>query len=158
VLSAAGGFFSVPHFLEPLAKLPGIRPGMDAFHYFVVGGSIAIALAGLAGAAYFFAGDASRAAAVRERFAGLFTLLSNKYYVDEFYEAFIGKPLHWISDKVFLRVGDRFLIDGTLNGLAALASGVAGRLSRVQTGSIHLYAFLVVAGLVGSLLWVWRHG
>jgi NADH-quinone oxidoreductase subunit L len=157
-LSAVGGFFSVPHFLEPFAKLPGIQESKHAFHYWVVGGSIAIALAGLAGAAYFFAGDASRAAAVRERFAGLFKLLSNKYYVDEFYEALIGKPLHWISDKVFLRVGDRFLIDGTLNGLAALASGVAGRLSRVQTGSIHLYAFLVVAGLVGSLLWVWRHG
>ena len=78
--------------------------------------------------------------------------------MDEFYEAVIGKPLHWISDKIFLRVGDRFLIDGTLNGLAALASGVAGRLSRVQSGSLHLYAFLVVAGLVGSLLWVWRHG
>ncbi len=157
-LSAFGGFFSVPHFLEPIAKLPGIQESKHAFHYFVVGGSIAIAVAGLAGAAWFFAGDASRAAAVRERFAGLFKVLSNKYYVDEFYEAVIGKPLHWISDKVFLRVGDRFLIDGTLNGLAALASGVAGRLARVQTGSLHLYAFLVVAGLVGSLVWVWRHG
>jgi NADH-quinone oxidoreductase subunit L len=157
VLSAVGGFIPVPHFLEPLAKLPGIQESKHAFHYWVVGGSIAIALAGLAGAAYFFAGDASRAAAVRERFAGLFKLLANKYYVDEFYEVVIGKPLHWISDKVFLRVGDRFLIDGTLNGLAALASGVAGRLSRVQTGSLHLYAFLVMAGLVGSLLWVWNH-
>ena len=158
VLSAVGGFIPLPHFLEPIAKLPGIRPGMDAFHYFVVGGSVAIAVAGIAAAAWFFAGDASRAARVRESFQGVFRVLTNKYYVDELYEAAIAKPLHWVSDNLFLKLGDRFLIDGTLNGLAALASGVAGRLSRLQTGSIHLYAFLVVAGLVGSLLWVWRHG
>ncbi|MBK8322439.1 MAG: NADH-quinone oxidoreductase subunit L [Betaproteobacteria bacterium] len=158
VLSAAGGFFSVPHFLEPLAKLPALKGDPDHLHHLIVGASVAIAAIGIGAAAWFFAGDASRAAAVRGRFEGLFKVLYNKYYVDEFYEAVVGKPLHWISDKVFLRVGDRFLIDGTLNGLAALASGVAGRLSRVQTGSIHLYAFLVVAGLVGSLLWVWRHG
>ena len=158
VLSAVGGFFSVPHFLEPLAKLPALKGDPDQLHHFIVGASVAIAALGIGAAAWFFAGDASRAAAVRGRFEGLFKVLYNKYYVDEFYEAVIGKPLHWISDKIFLRVGDRFLIDGTLNGLAALASGVAGRLSRVQSGSLHLYAFLVVAGLVGSLLWVWRHG
>ena len=41
LLSAVGGFLSIPHFLEPIVALPGVRPGMDAYHYGVVGGSIA---------------------------------------------------------------------------------------------------------------------
>jgi NADH-quinone oxidoreductase subunit L len=154
--SAVGGFLSIPHFLEPMVALPGIRPGMDAWHYWVVGGSIAIAVVGLAAAAWFFGGDAARAARVKASFAGVYRVLSNKYYVDEFYENAIGRPLNWVSDAVFLKLGDRFLIDGTLHGLAALAQGTAGLLSRVQTGSLHKYALLVLVGMVASLVWMWR--
>ena len=158
VASAVGGFLSIPRFLEPMLPLPGIQPGMDAFHYWVVGGSIAIAAAGLAGAAWFFAGDASRAARVKESFAGVYKVLSNKYYVDELYDLVFARPMHWISESVFLKLGDRLLIDGTLDGLASLAQRAAGRLSRVQTGSLHKYAFLVLAGMVASLVWMWSHG
>ena len=156
VLSAVGGFLSIPHFLEPMVALPGIKPGMDAYHYWVVGGSIAIAVVGLAAAAWFFGGDAARAARVKANFSGVYRVLSNKYYVDEFYELVIGRPLNWVSDAVFLKLGDRFLIDGTLNGLAALAQGAAGRLSRVQTGSLHKYALMALVGIVASLVWMWR--
>jgi NADH-quinone oxidoreductase subunit L len=131
---------------------------MDAFHDFVVGGSIAIALAGLAGAAFFFGGEALPAARIKASFAGLYRVLNNKYYVDELYDRAINRPLLWISDAVFLKVGDRLLVDGTLNGLAALAQRAAGRLSRVQTGSLHKYAFMVLAGMVASLVWMWRNG
>jgi len=158
LFSAIGGFLSIPHFLEPMLPLPGVRPGMGAFHYWVVGGSIAIAAAGLALAAWYFAGDASRAARVKQSFAGLYKVLSNKYYVDEFYDLVIGRPVHWISDVVFLKLGDRLIIDGTLDGLASMAQRAAGRLSRVQTGSLHKYALLVLAGMVASLVWMWSHG
>jgi NADH-quinone oxidoreductase subunit L len=156
LLSAVGGFLSIPHFLEPMVALPKVKPGMDAYHYWVVGGSIAIALAGLVGAAYFFGGDAERAARVKANFAGVYRVLSNKYYVDEFYDLVIGRPLNWVSDAIFLKLGDRFLIDGTLNGLAALAQGAAGRLSRVQSGSLHKYALFALVGIVASLVWMWR--
>jgi NADH-quinone oxidoreductase subunit L len=158
LLSAVGGFLSIPHFLEPMVALPGVRPEMGAFHYWVVGGSIAIAAAGLAGAAWFFSGDASRAARVKENFAGLYRVLSNKYFVDELYDRAINRPLLWVSDAVFLKLGDRMLLDGTLNGLASLAQRAAGRLSRVQTGSLHKCAFLVLVGMVASLVWMWRNG
>ena len=158
LLSAIGGFLSIPHFLEPMLPLPPEKHGMEAFHYWVVGGSVAIAAIGLAAAAWFFAGDAVRAARVKESFAGVHKVLSNKYYVDEFYDLVFRRPLHWVSDAVFLKLGDRWLIDGTLNGLAALAQGAAGRLSRVQSGSLHKYAFLVLVGMVASLVWMWRNG
>jgi NADH-quinone oxidoreductase subunit L len=47
ILSAVGGFLSIPHVLEPLLPLPPLAPGMDVYHYAVVGASIAIAIAGL---------------------------------------------------------------------------------------------------------------
>jgi len=68
----------------------------------------------------------------------------------------LGMPLCWISEHVFLRTGDRMLFDGTLHGLAGLARRTAGAFSRVQSGNLHLYALLVVAGIVAGLAWSFR--
>jgi NADH-quinone oxidoreductase subunit L len=157
VLSAVGGFFSIPHFLEEQLPLPAVDEHLHHLETALIVTSVVIALAGLAGAAWFFSGDLSRAARMRERFGGLHRLLSGKYYVDELYEAVIGRPLTWISDRVFLRLGDRALIDGTLHGLTGMARMAAGILGRVQTGSLHLYAWLVLAGIFACLAWSWGH-
>jgi NADH-quinone oxidoreductase subunit L len=95
---------------------------------------------------------------LRRRFGGLHRLLSGKYFVDEAYDAFFARPLHWVSERIFLGVGVRILLDGSLNGLASLARRTAGVLSRVQTGNLQLYALLLLAGIVASLAWNWRHG
>ena len=158
VLSAVGGFVALPHYLEPLLPLPAVQPALERYEHAVVYGSVAIALIGLAAAVYFFGGKPDRAASVERRFSGLHRILSGKYFVDEAYVACIERPLHWVSDRVFLRLGDRILLDGTLNGLAALARRTAGALGRAQTGSLQLYALLVLAGVVGCLAWSWRHG
>jgi len=157
VLSAIGGFLALPHFLEPVLPLPGTHHEMHFLHTWLLVGSTVIALAGLAGAAWFYSGDGSRATRVRERFQGLHKLLDGKYFVDEAYEGLLGKPLVWLSDRVFLHAGDRVLIDGSLHGLTDLARRGAGLLGRVQTGSLHLYAWLVLAGIVGILAWSWRY-
>ena len=115
------------------------------------------ALAGLAAAAWLFGGPAERAEQLRTRFAGVHRWLSGKYFIDELYERCLGKPLAWISDRVFLRFGDRALLDGTLHSLAAIARGSAAVFGRLQTGSLHLYAWFVLVGIVGALLWSWRH-
>jgi len=156
-LSTVGGFLSIPHVLEPLLPLPPVAEGMQPFHYAVVGASIAIAAAGLAGAAWFFGNGAVRAERVRQAFPVLNRVLMGKYYVDELYESAIHRPLLWISERVFLGLGDRRLFDGALHGLAALGRGTAAALGRVQTGSLHLYAFLVLAGLAFALYLGLRH-
>ncbi len=158
LLAALGGFFSIPHFLEPLLPLPAIRPEAESFHGPLVAIAIGLGVGGLLLAAYFYGNDGARAARLAPSFEPIHRLLSAKYYVDELYEAVLGRPLIWISEKVFLRIGDRFLIDGTLDGLASLASRGAGRLSKIQTGNLHLYTFLVLAGIVGALIWSWRNG
>ncbi len=157
VLSAIGGFFSIPHFLEGQLPLPPVKPELKSFHTVLLVLSVVIAALGLAGAAWFYARNGARAERARLQMQPLHRLLSGKYYIDELYETLIGRPIRWISDRVFLRIGDRLLLDGTLNGMASVARGAAGQLARVQTGNLHFYAFLVLAGLVALLLWSWGH-
>jgi len=157
VLSAIGGFLSIPHFLEALLPLPAIVPALEHYETPLVVASIVLAFAGLAAAAYVYGGAAERAERVRLRFPVLHRILSGKYYVDEAYDALIGRPLVWISERIFLGFGDRTLFDGTLHGLAALGRRTAAGLSRVQNGNLHLYALLALFGIIVSIAWGWRH-
>ena len=157
LLSTVGGFFSIPHFLESMLPLPSVRPELHHYETPLVVLSVAIGLAGLAAAAWFYARNGIRAEQVKTHVEPLYRLLSGKYYIDELYEALLGRPIRWISDRIFLRVGDRLLLDGTLDGMASTARGTAGLLARVQTGNLHFYAFLVLVGLAAVLLWSWGH-
>ena len=157
VLSALGGFLSVPHYLEPLLPMPEAVAALEHLETPLLVLSIVIAFAGLALAAYLYGGDGARAERLHRRFPGLHRVLSGKYFVDEAYDRVIGRPLYWISDRVFLKLGDRALIDGSLHGLAALGRRTAAGLSRVQNGQLHLYALLVLVGIIVSLAWSWRH-
>jgi NADH-quinone oxidoreductase subunit L len=155
--SAVGGFVAIPHYLEPMLPLPQIRAAFERFEPAVVAMSVVLAFAGLAAAAYAFGGDGRRADAVERRFTGLHRLLTGKYYIDELYDRLLGRPLNWISERVFLGLGDRVLLDGSLHGLAGLARRTAGALARVQTGNLQFYLFLALAGLVAALAWSALH-
>ena len=101
--------------------------------------------------------DPPRAPSGCARFAGAHRWLSGKYFIDELYERVLGRPLVWISDRIFLRFGDRALIDGTLHAFAKIARGGAAAFGRLQTGSLHLYAGFVLLGIAAALFWSWRH-
>ena len=157
VLSALGGFIALPHFLEPQLALPKVDEHLHHFEWPLMGVSVAIALAGLFGARFVFGGGPAKGDALKAKFSVAHQWLLAKYYVDELYEAAIGRPLVWLSDRVFLRLSDRLLLDGTLNGLAGLGRFTGGLFSRVQSGRLHRYAWFVLVGLGGALYWSWRH-
>ncbi len=157
LLSAVGGFLSIPHLLAPLLPTPEAVAALHHLETPLLVLSIVIAFAGLGLAAFVYGGDGARAESLQRSLPGLHRVLSGKYFVDEAYDTFIGRPLYWISDRVFLRLSDRALIDGSLHGLAALGRRTAGGLSRIQNGQLHLYALLVLVGIVFSLAWSWRH-
>jgi len=158
VLSAVGGFVHVPHFLEPVMPLPGADHALEHLEKPLIWVAVLSGLAGLAAAAYIYRGGLARAERLERRFSGLHRLLSGKYYVDELYDAVLGRPLEWISRRIFLEVGDRRLIDGSLHGLVGLAQRTAGRLSRVETGNLQRYLLLAARGVLASLVWMWGHG
>ncbi len=155
ILSAVGGALALPHFLEPQLALPPVNEALHHLETPLLVVSVVLAFTGLAAAAYVYGGPASRAESLRARFAGAHRLLSGKYFVDELYERLLARPLEWISEHVFLRFGDRTVLDGSLNGLAALGQRTASVLGRIQSGSLHLYALFVLVGVVGALLWSW---
>jgi NADH-quinone oxidoreductase subunit L len=157
VLSAVGGFIALPHFLAPLLPLPPVHESLEHLETPLLVLSVVLALAGLGAAALLYGGSSARVDALAARFATPHRWLLHKYYIDELYERVIGKPLVWISDYVFLRFGDRFLLDGTLNGLGALGRFSGGVLGRVQAGRLNLYVWFVLVGIVGALLWSWHH-
>jgi NADH-quinone oxidoreductase subunit L len=157
VLSAVGGFLALPHFLEPVLPLAHARAELHPLEKPLLLASVALALLGLAGAAYFYRGEGRAAARVAASLAPLNRLLANKYYVDEIYERLLARPLSWVSERVFLGLGDRVLLDGSLNGLARLARRGAGALARVQTGDLQTYVFYVLLGSAVCLAWGLRH-
>lgn len=75
------------------------------------------------------------------------TLLLNKYYVDELYDACFVRPilgLSWFLAKSF----DLGLIDGIVNGIAALIGRWAQAMRRVQSGFVMNYALGMLIGAV----------
>ncbi len=109
--------------------------------------------------------------AVRERFRGLHTLLSRKYYMDEIYLGGVVRPMlgiargcRWFDLKVidgavngsaWLTTGfswvigkfDNIVIDGMVNGVATAVIEWGRQFRRVQTGRIqnYLLGFVAVA-------------
>ena len=80
---------------------------------------------------------------------GLYTLLLNKYYVDELYAVTIVRPLLWISTRVFWHGVDQGVIDGAIHGTARAARGSGAELRQLQSGNARSYAAWMIIGAVG---------
>jgi len=118
--------------------------------------SIAVAAAGIGIAWYFFLKNRRAADEMAGRFGGLQTLLLNKYYVDEIYDATIVQPIRIASEDGLWKVVDVRFIDAAVNGVGLTVAGASERLRRVQTGSVRSYAasvFLGVVVILGYYLW-----
>ena len=85
---------------------------------------------------------------------GFYRLVFNKYYVDELYDAVIARPLLRLSESALWRFVDTRIIDGAVNGIAALVGRGARSLSRTQTGFVQNYALVFVLGAVVLLLYL----
>lgn len=115
--------------------------------------SSGIALAGIGLAFYFFVVNRKAAAGVARGATPIYTLLLNKYYVDEIYNAVIVQPIKQISTFGLWKVADAGLIDGTVNGVGALVRESSGALRKFQSGSIRTYAASLFIGVVLILGW-----
>jgi NADH-quinone oxidoreductase subunit L len=77
----------------------------------------------------------------------VYRLSLNKYYIDELYDSLIVRPFTACSGFL-AQIIDPWVIDGTVNGIAALARGFSWIARGLQTGNVQHY----VAGfLVGTL-------
>ncbi len=82
-----------------------------------------------------------------EPVAGFKKILENKWYVDEFYDAVIIKPLRSIS-MFFSNVVERKGIDGIVNGTGKLVNYSSRQMRWLQTGQVGAYILLMVLGIL----------
>jgi NADH-quinone oxidoreductase subunit L len=123
---------------------------------------------------------------VQKAVPGLYRVLKNKYYVDEFYNLVFVRPAKWFAETVSYKWIDRGLIDGFLHIIAraawvigtllrsgfdtpvvngagdALSSGtrgLGGLLRRWQTGRIQQYMLItvVMVVVVGAIYLLYFH-
>jgi NADH-quinone oxidoreductase subunit L len=144
ILSAVGGFIKIPNWLSPAFPLSENENSAAMII------SVSCGVIGVLIAIYLYLIRPALADSFKAAAGGLYTLVSNKYYVDEIYQAAIVKPLEGISNFVLWRGVDEAVIDSSLvSGLAHVISGWGSIFRRWQSGSIRNYATCV---LVGSLL------
>ena len=75
-------------------------------------------------------------------------LVANKFYVDEAYNIFIVQPIKNASHFLLWKLFDTGIIDGIVNGIAALIRLIGGTLRRLQTGLVQAYIVSMVVGIV----------
>jgi NADH-quinone oxidoreductase subunit L len=110
---------------------------------------------GIAVAAWFYIASPDLPAKLAQQFQGLYLFVLNKWYFDEFYDAVLVKPTLKLA-KLIWHVGDEQMIDGVPSGLATLTADASSQTVKLQTGSIALYAFIMLVGLLAFLsLFLW---
>ena len=146
VLSAVGGFFCIPHFLEPCCRWRRRRRASSTTRRRCSSLSVVIALTGLAGAVFVYGSGLARADALAARFPRLHRAArpASTSSTSCTRPCSAGR-CYWISDRVFLGLGDRFLIDGSLNGIAAVGAARRRAAQRVETGNLQFYLALAVS-------------
>ena len=140
VLSAIGGFLSVPKWLSPafpLSEQENLTPMII---------SATLGLVGIAVAYFMYVLRPGTAKSIATSLGPLNTVIGNKYYVDEIYNTAIVKPLEGISSLVLWKGMDEGIVDGGVNGFARLLGSLGGVLRQLQSGSIRNYATWVIAG------------
>jgi len=131
-------YFEHPHYAEP--------------DYVLMVTSTVLALAGIFLAWYMYGKKAVDTEALKQRLLPIWTLLYNKYYIDEVYQ--------WFFDNIVLNIAaafkwhDRKVVDGIADGFSSLVRATGARLRFVQTGSLQNYALVIFAAVVLIVLWM----
>ena len=77
----------------------------------------------------------------------LYNFLANKWYIDEFYELILVKPVKKIGSFLWKK-GDLGTIDRFgPDGISKLVKMISNKAGRFQTGFIYDYAFVMLIGL-----------
>jgi NADH-quinone oxidoreductase subunit L len=82
-----------------------------------------------------------------QSYNGIYRFVLNKWYFDELYDTIFVRPAFRVA-RIFWQVGDATIIDGVPNGLAELAVDGSKQMVRLQTGSLAVYAFVMLIGVV----------
>lgn len=160
--AVVGGFVGIPevfahgghqlaNFLSPIftqtneyvAAHGGAHSLSHKTEYILMGTSVVLALVAL----LFAVKKYSQYKKSSEENTGLSKVLENKWYIDEFYNAIITKPLKTIS-LFFNNILERKVIDGFVNGIGKAVNYGGRQIRWVQSGQVGAYVLLMVIGMM----------
>jgi NADH-quinone oxidoreductase subunit L len=108
---------------------------------------LVFALLGIAVAYVMYIANPLLPMRLAETFRGLYLFLLNKWYFDELYDTIFVQPMLRFSHALW-QTGDVTIIDGVPNGVAELAVDGSRQAVKIQTGSLAVYAFTMLIGVV----------
>ena len=143
-----------------------------SLEFIMMGISVAAGVLGIGLAALLYFGKSTIPASIANSFKGLHTLLYNKYYIDEIYDAIVVNPIKrlcafclsfdlsvidgivnfmgwftrftaWVSHKF-----DIYIVDGIINSVSTLVAYKSDFWSRFQSGYLQNYALVIILGLL----------
>ena len=128
------------------------EPERWVFHPAVLMTSIAIAYVGFVWAREMFQRNAfSPQALIDKYFPGLYTIVSNKYYMDDFYQAIINKGVLAFGGLVALF--DRKVVnDKGVNGPGQLTVAAGSALKYHETGQVSNYIMVVTVAAMAIII------
>jgi NADH-quinone oxidoreductase subunit L len=137
--STFAGFINIPEFLQ----LPDIIISLKHSNELMIEGmNITVAISGMILAYLVYAFNPKEA----EDKTLLGKLITNKFYVDEFYMAIIVKPLLYMSDFI-AKVIDPKIFDGFINLNVTLYMASSKQFAKLQNGNVRFYALYILAGV-----------
>lgn len=172
LLSAIGGWIGIPHVIG--AILPG-HPANWLEHWFhgsimeprggqhfpehkewaLMGISVSLAAISALVAYKFYVRSPEIPARVTGRIRGLYDLVYNKYFVDEFYFARIINPLVDASRGLWAYVDVNF-IDKTTYVVSDVVRGMGSAARTLQNGNLQQYALYIALGVAATMFLVLR--
>jgi NADH-quinone oxidoreductase subunit L len=163
VLALAGGWIGIPkalgggdqfaRFLDPVvsAATTPVSSNDNRERLFSLI-SVVMALLGWFAADLLYRRKPDMADRLVERARGVYSLLVNKYWIDQIYDGLIVAPLLFLSRYLLWGAVDRGVITGGGGLAAAGVRGLGAMVQRVQSGNIRSYAGWLAVGAAALLL------
>ena len=143
-LSLGGGYlFEIPKFLGTI--FPTLEVPEDITLMVIASGA---GILGIALAYLMYVANPALPESIANSLKGVYTVVYNKYFVDEAYDAAVVRPVVGGSRFLLWRGVDVGIIDGIANGIGSRARDLGGVLRMLQSGNIRSYATWVVFGSV----------
>lgn len=86
------------------------------------------------------------------------SILENKYYVDEIYDAAVIKPIHLLSREALWKIFDQGVIDGFLHSLGDVVTETGRLLRHLQGGFVRGYAAIILVGALAIIAFFAYYG
>jgi NADH-quinone oxidoreductase subunit L len=158
VLATIGGALNLPgsnwlnHYLEPImTKASHEAHHLGAHEYMLMGIAMAGALIGI-GMAYAKYIKQSFVPKDDTEITGLNNVIYNKFFVDEFYNFIIIKPINGLSN--FFRTTVEPALSNLVFGMASVVYGISIQGRKLQNGSVGLYLFAFVFGVCAIIIYL----